>query len=86
VAVNSAGKVFVTGSVAHLGTSGDYITIAYKAATGAKLWVRRYNGPGNLPVDAATPVAVSPATDKVFVTGTSAGLAENDFATVAYRG
>ena len=31
-------------------TSGyDYATVAYNASTGAKAWVRRYNGPGNGP-------------------------------------
>jgi hypothetical protein len=55
--------------------------VAYDAATGAQLWVTRYNGLGNEGCQANS-VAVSPNGKTVFVTG-SAG---NDYATVAYQG
>jgi WD40 repeat protein len=82
VAVSPAGStVFVTGQSPGA-TSADYATAAYDAATGAQLWVKRYNGPGN---DDATAVAVSPAGGTVFVTGQSTATVSN-FATIAYRG
>jgi DNA-binding beta-propeller fold protein YncE len=85
VAVSPAGDtVYVTGSSSG-GTSGvDYATTAYNAATGARLWVRRYNGPGN-GQDNARSMVVSPAGDTVYVTGSSDGGASGvDYATVAY--
>jgi WD40 repeat protein len=98
VAVNPNGtKVFVTGSsetstpsVEHPGFYDDYATVAYNTATGAQLWVKRYNGPANL-WDAAEGVAVARDGSTVFVTGTSwvhdvptkAGFGD-DYATVAY--
>jgi PQQ-like domain len=88
----SSGKVFVTGSSEEGRANGeDYATVAYNAATGARLWVTRYNGPARLD-DEASSVAVSPAGRTVYVTGFS-GVAisgrENavllsDYATVAY--
>jgi outer membrane protein assembly factor BamB len=54
--------------------------VAYNAATGAQLWVQRYNGPGNGD-DGAWSVAVSPGGGTVYVTGDSAG----SYATVAYN-
>jgi hypothetical protein len=61
VAVSPSGDtVFVTGFSTGVSSNDDYATVAYNAATGAQLWVRRYNGPGN-GVDDAASVAVSAA-------------------------
>jgi len=78
------GTVFVTGASTGATSSSDYLTVAYNAATGARLWTARYNGPGNGD-DGAASVAVSPDGATVFVTGTSGGASNSDFATVAYR-
>jgi WD40 repeat protein len=80
VAVSPNGsRVFVTGS-----STGDYATVAYDAATGAKVWGRRYDGPGN-GNDAASSIALSPDGSTVFVTGFSAGSTGFwDYATIAY--
>ena len=90
VAVSPRGtRVFVTGGSqgARPALAFDYATVAYDAATGARLWVARYNGPANS-FDVAISLAVSPAGTRVFVTGISAdGTATGlDYATVAYRG
>lgn len=77
----SGGTVFVTGYT--FGGSQDYTTFAYNAATGAKLWARRYNGPGKR-ADEASSLAVSPSGGAVFVTGYTTGAAGTDYATVAY--
>jgi sugar lactone lactonase YvrE len=75
--------VFVTGS--STGPSSiDYFTVAYDASTGARLWAKRYNGPGD-DVDFANALGVSPNGSTVFVTGGSPGSTTNyDYATVAY--
>ena len=52
--------MFVTGSSQGVGSGSDYATVAYSAATGTRLWVRRYNGPAN-GNDGASSVRVSPA-------------------------
>lgn len=76
-------KVYVTGDSALSATEGGYTTLAYSAATGRQLWVRRYRSPGR--TGTATSVVVSPGGDKVFVTGYSMGKTTNmDYATVAY--
>jgi hypothetical protein len=78
--------VFVTGDNTVTGStsSADYATVAYDATTGAKLWVKRYNGPGNS-FDGAGALGVSPDGSQVFVTGLSTGSTSGtDYATVAY--
>jgi hypothetical protein len=89
VAVSPGGRtVYITGaSFGGASTGNDYATIAYNAATGARLWARRYNGPGS-GADQATSLAVSPADGTVFVSGPSFGGASHglDYATIAYKG
>jgi hypothetical protein len=83
-------RVFVTGQSPGSTSGYDYATIAYDASTGAELWLKRYNGPGNGD-DFAAAMAVSPDGTKVFVTGVSCasgcgtGDENDDYATVAYE-
>ena len=76
-------RVFVTGISEGSGTAFDYLTVAYDAVTGAKVWLRRYDGPGNGD-DIANALAVSPDGAAVYVTGRSVGSKTSDYATVAY--
>lgn len=77
-------SVFVTG----YSTSHDYRdaeTIAYDASTGARLWLRHYNGPDDLD-DQGMALGVSPDGRNVFVTGFTTGATSNrDYVTIAYR-
>jgi WD40 repeat protein len=84
VAVSPRGRqVFVTGASQGTRSGPDYVTVAYSAATGARLWVQRYNGPGN-GNDTAYSIAVSPDGRRVFVTGASRGATTTGYLTVAY--
>jgi DNA-binding beta-propeller fold protein YncE len=80
-------KLFVTGSCDEIDTGTDFVTLAYGAATGERLWLRRYNGPANNS-DSPSAIGVSPDGKEVFVTGLSSGVASPDFpfdyATIAY--
>jgi DNA-binding beta-propeller fold protein YncE len=84
VAVSPDGsQVYVTGRSKGSTTGFDYVTIAYSTATGARLWLQRYDGAGK--DDFATGIAVSPDGSKVFVTGYSViATGDFDYATVAY--
>src|SRR5439155_11773388 len=85
IAVSPDGsKVFVTGSSEREVGNPDFVTIAYDAATGTPLWVRRYNGP-NDGDDEPTAVGGSVDGSKVFVSGSSdGGRTGSDFAILAY--
>jgi WD40 repeat protein len=85
VAVSPDGsKVFVTGYSWGVFSDYDYATLAYDAATGAPLWLRRYNGRGH-DRDTAQSVVVSSDGSKVVVTGQSILVRGNyDYATLAY--
>jgi len=75
--------VFVTGENTEANGTGGYSTIAYDAATGAKLWQQRYfaNGRGGEAAEAWF-AGVSPDGSEVFVTGLTH---RGHFATLAYN-
>jgi len=75
-------RVFVTGFM--LKDGFDYVTVAYDAAAGSRLWVNRY-APSTGGFDWATSLGVSPDGSRVYVTGTSSDPQEYDYATVAYN-
>jgi WD40 repeat protein len=66
----------------------DYLTIAYDAATGARLWVRRYSGVTNS-FNIAKALAVSPNGGTVYVTGYSGTVPGQrfiaDYVTIAHN-
>jgi outer membrane protein assembly factor BamB len=71
IAVSPDGaRVFVTGTVWAGVADEDFISIAYDASTGEKLWKAQYNGPRN--ADDFDPVgAVAPDGSSLYITGTS---------------
>ena len=81
-------RVFVTGysARARTGPGGEFATIGYKTATGARLWARRYHGPAGGTADARS-VAISPDGKTVFVTGAILNVqrTDEDYLTIAYQ-
>jgi len=83
MALDSAGKIYVTGNSQGAGTGLDYATVAYDPK-GNQLWAVRYNGPANGD-DTANAISVDSRTRHVYVTGQSQGTGTgSDYATVAY--
>lgn len=77
-------QLFVGGSIESPTTGYDYVTVVYDAGTGAKLWVRQYNGPASR-FDFVSSVGLSPDDAQVYITGRSQGSSYSyDYATVAY--
>ena len=89
VAVSPNGKmVYVTGDSDNSSTAGggaDYATVAYNAATGAQVWVQRFNG--ELTYGGAASMAVNPNGSTVYVTGNTGtgGGSGTAYATIAYN-
>ncbi|MGQ0535823.1 MAG: hypothetical protein ACT4PT_07105 [Methanobacteriota archaeon] len=83
IARNANGTlVFVTGISDGGGTSLDYLTVAYRAATGALEWTARHDGPGS---SFDFSLGIAAAAGRIFVTGQDAGGGTNwDYATIAY--
>src|ERR1022692_2978421 len=83
--VGAGGREVIVTGASHSRRSGvDYATVAYSAATGAQLWARRYNGPGNN-TDEPESVAAGPGGHEIYVTGHSQGAtSRQDYATIAY--
>ena len=83
LAVDAQGNVYVTGQSTGVDSGTDYRTIKY-SASGDRLWMRRYNGPGNS-YDEAQALAVD-AEGNVYVAGCSAGdgSSSDDYATIKY--
>jgi hypothetical protein len=79
--IDDSGNVYVTGESRGSGTDFDYATIKYYP-NGDTVWVRRYNGPGNLG-DGASTIAVDES-GYVYVTGYSYGNGSADYATIKY--
>jgi DNA-binding beta-propeller fold protein YncE len=77
--------VFVTGESVGTGPGADFATIAYDTTTGARRWLKRYDGPIHF-FDSAASIAASSDGTKVFVTGESIVSRAHgaDYVTVAY--
>jgi WD40 repeat protein len=66
--------LYVTGGTQNpSGSDQEFATLAYRASSGKRLWLRRYHGPKHSGVDQAYSVGVDPSGARVYVTGTSAG-------------
>ena len=77
------GGVFVSGYSTLSGTE-DYLTVKYRKENGALLWVKNWNGSGNLN-DRPVGIALDPVTRAVCVGGWSFGITNDyDFAAIKY--
>jgi hypothetical protein len=81
----SSDSVYVTGWVYPPGLLAKYVTVAYDAITGAERWVSAYHGPGP-GYDEPDDLAVSPAGDRIYVTGIASSLGHGSgYGTVGYE-
>jgi hypothetical protein len=62
----------------------DYTTVAFDMATGQRLWVANYDGPGHY-LDEVAAVKVSPDGAHVYVTGSSVGVLASSSESIAYE-
>jgi len=83
LAVDDSGYVYVTGTGSAPTSGEDFTTIKYNS-NGDTMWVRHYNGPGNL-TDEAQVIQVD-QNGHIYVTGQSRGSGtSDDFATIKYN-
>lgn len=81
VVVDAAGNVVITGVGHALGRATDFVTTK-RGPSGAVLWTTAYNGPASSHDE---PKAIAQdAEGNVYVTGSSRGAKNNDYATVKY--
>jgi PQQ-like domain/WD40-like Beta Propeller Repeat len=76
-------RVYIAGFSEGSNRARDIVTLAYRASTGALVWVRRYNGPADSN-DNGKAIAVSPDGSRIFVTGYRTGHQDRDAETIAY--
>src|SRR4030095_2706849 len=82
ITIDASGNIYVTGT-SRSAAGDDYATIKY-SPSGAQLWVKRYDGPGNA-ADNAIAIAVDQA-GNIYVTGKSVGSGTaDDYATIKYN-
>lgn len=83
VVAGSGGRtVYLAGAGSRPRSGKDFLTVAFRAGSGATEWVRYYDGGvGNL--DEAN-TAVAAAKGRLYVTGDSADADGRDYATIAY--
>ena len=84
IVLDSSDNPYVTGRSLGSSSAADFATVKYNSASGAQMWIARYNGPGNN-TDWAYDLKLDSA-GNVYVTGVSYGGANNsfDYATVKY--
>jgi len=84
VAASPDGTYVVVTGLTQGEPSTDMLTVAYATTTGGVLWAARYADPAGGDDEAAR-VAISPDSQRIFITGFAAhGAAGLDYATVAY--
>jgi DNA-binding beta-propeller fold protein YncE len=79
-------RVFVTGTIYHPRSSGfDFLTLAYSAHSGQRLWARQYEGAGPVPgADEPVAIVADPGGHRVYVAGTSVEDGVESFTAIAY--
>jgi hypothetical protein len=84
VTADEQGNVYVTGNSPGATSANDITTIKYNR-NGRRLWLQRYNGPGNGDdgTNGTNAIALD-AAGNVYVTGWSLGAESTDFVTIMY--
>lgn len=84
LALHAAGFVYVTGKSMNSSANNDFATVKYDGATGASLWVSRYNGTGN-GYDEATSLKVDAFGNAYIGGGSTTATNGQNFVTIKYN-